>query len=172
MKQRILLAAVFLSGLAAEDRFTLGGANGITFSEFRGYETWQSIAPSAPSGALKVTTGNAAMINAYKEGFPGNGKPVPDGAMIAKMEWTSTKDPESPYQVAVPGTLKRVGFMIKDSKRFPESDGWGYAQWLYDAPSKTFKPEYSEAAFGKKVCHQCHTLVKSKDFVFTAYPAR
>jgi hypothetical protein len=100
------------------------------------------------------------------------GKPVPDGAMMAKMEWTSTKNAESPYPIAVPETLKRIGFMIKDSKRFPESDGWGYAQWLYDASSKTFKPEYNDAGFGKKVCHQCHTLVKGKDFVFTAYPAR
>ncbi|HYO80466.1 MAG TPA: cytochrome P460 family protein [Bryobacteraceae bacterium] len=170
MKQRMMVAMVFISALAAEDRFKVGGANGIALSEFRGYEAWESIAPSATNDGLKVITGNSVMINAYKDGFPGNGKAVPDGAMMAKVEWTSKKDAHSPYPVMVPDTLRRIGFMVKDAKRFPDTDGWGYAQWLYDAASKTFKPEYSNSSFGKAVCHQCHTVVKAKDFVFTAYP--
>ena len=28
------------------------------------------------------------MIKAYKEGYPGNGKPFPDGAKMAKVHWT------------------------------------------------------------------------------------
>ena len=71
-----------------------------------------------------------------------------------------------------PDTLKRVGLMVKDSKRFPDTDGWGYAQFVYDAASDTFTPEESDPSFGKKLCHQRHTLVKAKDFVFTAYPMR
>jgi hypothetical protein len=108
------------------------------------------------------------MINAYKEGIPGNGKPFPEGSMIAKIEWSKKKNPVSPYSVTVPDTLKSVAFIEKDSKRFPDTSGWGYAQFLYDAPSNTFKPFGSDSSFGK-VCYQCHTRVKTNDFIFTSY---
>ncbi|HYP15339.1 MAG TPA: cytochrome P460 family protein [Bryobacteraceae bacterium] len=165
-----LTAMLVTVALAAKDRFTVVAANGITFAEFRGYDSWQPVAPSQTDDRLKVITANPEMIKAYQEGFPGNGKAVPDGAKFAKVEWTAKKDPESPYPVLVPDTLKRVGFMIKDSKRFPETDGWGYAQFVYDAASDTFTPETNDPQFGKKVCHSCHTLVTAKDFVFTEYP--
>ncbi len=176
MKKKIWMSVMAICALAlalaAQDRFTVKAANGIAFSEFKGYETWQSVAPSQPDDSLKIITANAVMINAYKEGFPRNGKPVPDGAMMAKIDWTKKKSSESPYPVLVPDTLKRIGLMVKDSKRFPETNGWGYAQFVYDAASDTFKPEESDPSFGKTLCHPCHTLVKSKDFVFTAYPVR
>lgn len=47
------------------------------------------------------------------------------------------KNPVSPYEVMVPDTLKSVSFIEKDSKRFPDTTGWGYAQFLYDAASDT-----------------------------------
>ena len=171
MKKTMSLFALVLAALAAQDRLNVKSANGIAFSEFRGYESWPSIAPSQPDDGLKTITGNSVMINAYKEGFPGNGKPVPDGAMMAKIDWTKKASSESPYPVQVPDALKRVGLMMKDSKRFPDTDGWGYAQFVYDAGSDSFKPESSDPAFAK-VCHSCHTLVKAKNFVFTAYPVR
>jgi hypothetical protein len=164
----LLVTVVF----AAKDRFAVVAANGIAFSEFRGYDTWQPVAPSQTSDGLKSIVANPVMINAYKDGIPVNGKPVPDGAMIAKIEWHGKKDTESPYPVMVPGALKKVGLMVKDSKRFPNSDGWGYAQFVYDATSDTFAPEQRDPSFGKTLCHPCHTLVKTKDFVFTAYPMR
>jgi hypothetical protein len=71
----------------------------------------------------------------------------------------------------VPDTLKSVAFIQKNSKRFPETNGWGYAQFLYDAASDTFKPYGSSSSF-EKVCHQCHTLVKARDYIFTSYPLR
>jgi hypothetical protein len=172
MKQKILVGLAFISALAGEDRVAVPGPNGIAFSEFKGYEAWQAVAPSVTGDGLMMITGNAVLIKAYQEGIPENGKPVPDGAMFAKIGWTTKKDPESPYPAQVPDTLKRIGFMIKDSKRFPETDGWGYAQWLYDAASNSFKPEYADKSFGKKLCHQCHTIVKGKDFVFTMFPVR
>jgi len=70
------------------------------------------------------------MINAYKSGFPGNGAAVPDGAMIAKIKWSKRRSPDYP-SAAVPDTLKTVGFVVKDSNRFPDTDGWGYAQFVY-----------------------------------------
>ena len=48
-----------------------------------------------------------------------------------------------------PDTLKSVSFILKDSKRFPETSGWGYAQFLYDGASDTFKPCGREAPSGR-----------------------
>jgi hypothetical protein len=169
-----VIALVFLSvlvsaALAAQDRFTLKAPNGIAFSEFRGYENWQDVAPSQTDDGLKVILGNPRMIDAYKEGVPGNGKPFPDGSMIVKIEWSKKKNPVSPYSVTVPDTLKSVSFIEKDSKRFPDTNGWGYAQFSHDAPSDTFKPVGSGSSFGKTECHQCHTRVRGNDFIFTSY---
>ncbi|MBZ5593515.1 MAG: cytochrome P460 family protein [Acidobacteriia bacterium] len=168
----VFLTVLVTLALAGKDRFTVVAANGIAFSEFRGYDTWQPVAPSKTDDGLKVIVGNPVMINAYRAGIPANGKPVPDGAKMAKIEWTGKKNPESPYSVQVPDTLKRIGLMVKDSKRFPDTNGWGYAQFVYNAASDTFTPEESDSSFGKTLCHHCHTLVKAKDFVFTAYPMR
>ena len=63
---------------------------------------------------------NAAMINAYRQGTPGNGRLFPNGSKIVKIEWSPKKNPESPYFVMVPDTLKSVSFIEKDSKRFRE----------------------------------------------------
>ena len=161
---------------AAQDRFTLAEPNGVSFSDFKGYETWAPVAVSqvkeSGMGSLKIIAANPEMIKAYQEGVPGNGRPFPEGSKIAKIEWSQKKNPESPYEVSIPGTLKRVGFIEKDSKRFPETNGWGYAQFTYDPATATFAPEETDPAFGKEVCHACHTIVQTKDFIFTAYPQR
>jgi hypothetical protein len=85
---------------------------------------------------------------------------------------TKVQNLVSPYAVTVPGTLKSVAFIEKDSKRFADTNGWGYAQLLHDAQTNTFKPYGSDAAFGKTVCHACHTTVKDRDYIFTAHPKR
>jgi hypothetical protein len=92
--------------------------------------------------------------------------------MIVKIEWSKKENPVSPYFVEVPDTLKSVSFIEKDSQRFSDTSGWGYAQFLYDAASDTFKPFGTDSSFGKKICYQCHTLVTSRDFIFTNYPRR
>ena len=163
-----LLAVLGSMALAAQDRFTLKVPEGLAFSEFRGYETWQNVAVSQTENGLKEIAGNTAMINAYREGIPGNGKPFPDGSKIVKIEWSQKKNAESPYFVMVPDTLKSVSFIEKDSKRFPDTSGWAYAQFLYDAASDTFKPSGSGASCG----YACHTAVAAKDYIFTSYPQR
>ncbi|MGH6848071.1 MAG: cytochrome P460 family protein [Methylocella sp.] len=82
------------------------------------------------------------------------------------------KNPESPYCVMVPDTLKSVSFIEKDSKRFPDTSGWGYAQFLYDAASDTFTPNGSDSSSGNQVCYACHTRVEAKDYVFASCPRR
>jgi hypothetical protein len=165
------LLAVVGMAVAAQDRFTLKAPNGVAFSEFRGYDTWQAVAPSETDGGVKVISGNPVLINAFKDGIPGNGKPVPDGAMFAKIEWSKKKNALSPYSVSVPDTLKSVAFMVKDSRRFGDTGGWGFAQFLYDAPSDSFTPFGNDSSFAK-TCFQCHTRVKATDFVFTHYARR
>lgn len=78
----VLLSFFGVIAFAAQDRFELKAPNGVAFSEIRGYETWQVIAPSYDNDDLKVILGNPLMINAYKEGIPGNGKPFPEGSVI------------------------------------------------------------------------------------------
>ena len=92
----ILLAVLGSMALAAQDRFTVQVPNGLAFSEFRGYETWQNVAVSQTEEGLKVIAANDAMIDAYRQGVPGNGKPFPEGSKIVKIEWSSKKNSESP----------------------------------------------------------------------------
>jgi hypothetical protein len=174
--QTVVIVGIFLAvqvgiALSAQDKYTLKAPNGVVFSEFKGYEDWQDVAVSQTDDGIKVILGNPAMIKAYREGIPGNGKPFPDGAGIAKIEWSRKKSTESPYSVEVPDNLKSVAFIKKDSKRFPDTSGWGYAQFVYDSASHSFKPFGADASFAK-TCYQCHTRVKAKDFIFTGYPLR
>jgi hypothetical protein len=88
---------------------------------------------------VAVILGNPVMIDAYRAGIPGNGKPVPDGARMAKVHWTPKKNEFFPDST-VPGALLDVDLMVKDSKRFADSGGWGWGVFDYDAKSDTFKP--------------------------------
>ena len=164
----VLLAVSGGVALAAQDRFTLQVPNGLAFSDFKVYETWQDVAVSQTEKSLKVISANSEMIDAYRQGVPGDGKHFPDGSKIVKIEWTSKKSSESPYFVMVPDTLKSVSFIEKDTKRFPDTNGWAYAQFAYDAASETFKPNGNDAKCG----YACHTTVAAKDYIFTAYPPR
>ena len=73
----VLFAVLGSMALAAQDRFTLKVPNGLAFSEFRGYETWQDVAVSQTETGLKVIAANDAMITAYRQGIPGNHMPFP-----------------------------------------------------------------------------------------------
>ena len=171
----VLMVFLFVWGnglLVAQDKYELKALNGISFSEIKGYETWQVIAPSyrTDNNELRIILGNTAMINAYKEGIPGNGKPFPEGSIIVKIGWSERKSTVFPAATE-PDVLKRVEFIVKDSKRFPTTSGWGYARFVYDAKTSAFTPYGKDANFGQE-CYQCHTLVKAKDFIFTGYPQR
>lgn len=175
-----LVAGLTLS--APQDRYALKAPTGLAFSEFKGYEQWQMIGLSVSEsgvgcgtspdpGCTKAILGNPAMIKSYADGKPFNGKAVPDGAAFAKIEWSKERDSSAGYPMTVPGRLAEVGFMVKDSKRFPKTDGWGYAAFQYDTAADHWKvkgdgPEIANA------CHACHTILKSNDFVFSHYPKR
>jgi hypothetical protein len=159
-----------LSGtaLTAQDKYALQAPGGLAFSEFKGYETWQVVGLSHSDETLNVIVANPVMIDAYKAGFPGNGKPWPDGAKAVKIQYIPKKSTEAPFNVAVPDVLKDVAFMAKDSRRFADSGGWGYGMFNYNAKSDTFTPDGK----GYKCGAACHAAVKSKDYVFTAFGKR
>jgi len=90
------------AAISAQDKYTLQVPNGLAFSEFRGYEDWPVIAISENLGFIAVIVGNPAMIDAYKEGVPGNGKPFPDGAKMAKIHWTPKKQEATPVSHPCP----------------------------------------------------------------------
>ena len=164
----VLTVVLAVTLLAQQDRYTLKVPDGLSFSEFRGYDTWETIAVSETEGSVKAILGNPTMIAAYKQGVPENGHAFAEGSKTAKIEWIKKKNPVSPYPVNVPDTLKSLSFIEKDSKRFPNTHGWAYAQFDYDAQSKTFKPSVT----GSECGYSCHSKVASRDYIFTAYPLR
>jgi hypothetical protein len=164
------------TAISAQDRYTVKVPGGLAFFEFKGYEGWQVISASENGGLMAVILGNPAMIEAFKGGVPGNGKPFPDGAKMAKINWNPKKNESAPGQPLVPDTLHDIDFMVQDSKRFSDSGGWGYAEFEYDAASDAFRPggltDQPPQGNDAKCGAACHTVAKNQDYVFTHYPKR
>ncbi len=162
--------------LAAQDRYSLQVPGGLAFADFKGYEDWQVVSVSHNGDRLAIILGNPALIEAYRSGIPGNGKPFPDGARIAKIHWTARNAEDQPGDPIVPGALHDVDFMVKDSKKFADSGGWGWGQFEYNPASETFRPGTTANSppqeHDAKCGFACHTIVQGKDYVFTAYPKR
>jgi hypothetical protein len=176
------LAAIGGWAIAAQDKYMMRVPNGLAFSEFRGYEDWQAVGPSQTDAqdVIRLILANSVMMDAYKEGVPGNGKPFPEGSKIAKIEWRPKKLTEPPFSATmadtVPGDLIEVEFIEKDSKRFLDTHGWGYGIFDHDAATDAFTPATSAhkppQGHDAKCGAACHTLAASKDYIFTAYAKR
>jgi hypothetical protein len=168
----VLLALATGAALSAQDKDSVKVEGGLGFAEFRGYEQWETINVSQSGPLIAVILGNETMIDAYRAGYPGNGKPFPDGAMMAKIHWLATKNQNAPGLPTVGGAQHDVDFMVKDSKRFPDG-GWGYAMFKYDAATRSFRPgtltdtpsQGNDANCGVA----CHSVAKKRDSVFTEY---
>jgi hypothetical protein len=184
MKRKNLLMTIALSlavvaagvAISAQDRYTVKVPGGLGFSEFKGYETWQVISLSHNGDKLAAILGNPAMIQAFKAGIPANGKPFPDGARMAKIHWIATSKTSYPGPPLVAGALHDVDFMVKDSKRFADSGGWGYGAFEFDDATDTFRPgnmtDSPPQGNDAKCGFACHTIVKNRDYVFTEFPKR
>jgi hypothetical protein len=172
-----VVLAVLVGGraMSAEDKYSLKVPGGLAFSDFKGYESWQTVSISQDGGAIAAILANPVMIDAYRAGIPGNGKPFPDGSKMAKIHWTP-KTSETFPAATVPGALLNVDFMQRDSKRFADSGGWGWAVFDYDAAADKFTPGTTAStppqANDAKCGFACHTIVKNRDFVFTEYGKR
>jgi hypothetical protein len=162
----IVLAVLGGRAISAQDRYTVQVPNGLAFSEFRGYEEWQVVSVSQTDDVMAAILANPVMIEAYQAGIPDNGKPFPDGSKIAKIHWNPKKSAEAPSPTMVPDTLKNVDFIAKDSKRFADTGGWGYAAFDYDAASDTFTPatlaDQPPQGNDAKCGFACHTIVKAR----------
>jgi hypothetical protein len=194
MKKILLLSLVIIAPALAvvgyrdisaqdkQDKYALKVPGGLAFSDFRGYEDWQSVGPSLTDAqnVIRLIVANPVMIDAYRQGVPENGRPFPDGSKIAKIVWNQKKLTSPPFSAntpdTVPGELAEVELIEKDSRRFPDTHGWGYAVFDYEASSGRFAPSTltskSPQGHDAKCGAACHTLAAQKDFIFTAYPKR
>lgn len=132
--------------------------NGITLP--KGYKNWRLISPShrTDNNTLRVILGNDVAIEAARAGQT---NPWPDGTILAKLVWKDSTHPNW-EKATVPGNFVHAEFMIKDSKKYAATGGWGFARWL----GMEQKPYGKDAAFVQE-CFGCHTPVKSTDYVFT-----
>ena len=181
MKIKFRVVALLLALLAcvtvyAQDKYTVKVPGGLAFSEFKGYEDWPLVSISHNGEVYAAILANPVMIDAFRAGIPGNGKPFPDGSKMAKIHWNPKKNEMYPGGPTVPSAQHDVDFMVKDSKRFADSGGWGYGAFDYDAASDTFSPSTMAAkppqGNDAKCGFACHTVVKNRDYVFTEYAHR
>jgi hypothetical protein len=172
---KVATVAVLVAGIGAAvyaqdkfDKYTLVSPSGIKFSDFKGYEDWSVISSARTDEVLKVIVGNPAMIKAYKAGVPGNGGAFPEGSKSVKLQWSVKKSTDAPFAVDVPDKPTQAFVMEKDSKRFPETGGWGYAVFNHDVAKGTMVADEAKADCG----HVCHVAVKNRDYIFHPYQVR
>ena len=170
--------AVLAAGVAisAQDRYATTVPGGLAFAEVKGYEKWQLMSISHNGDKLAAILGNPAMIQALEAGIPDNGKPFPDGAKMVKIHWVATSKTTYPGPPLVAGALHDVDVMVKDGKRFADSGGWGYGAFEYEGATDTWRPGNTKDSPPQgndaKCGFGCHTIVKSRDYVFTEFPKR
>ena len=132
--------------------------NGIAFPQ--GYQDWRVIGVSHrhDNNTLRIILGNDQAIEAARAG---DTNPWPDGAILGKMVLKDTTH-EAWDTAYVPGDFVHAEFMVKDSARFEDTGGWGFARWL-GREQKVFG---EDASFAQQ-CFACHTPMKDNDYVFT-----
>jgi hypothetical protein len=129
-----------------------------------GYRDWRLISVAHEEGNLndlRAQLGNDVAMKAYREGK----LPFPDGTIIAGLHWSYVSSEENNKvfgrsQSFVAGPPKNIQFMVKDSKKYAATGGWGFADFKDGKPA-------DEAVL--KTCFPCHELAKDRDFVFTHY---
>lgn len=153
-----ILLLTFTAVVCAETSNVAPAPNGITFQQ--DYKSWQILGVShrTDKNSLRIILANPT---AYQAATEGKTNPWPDGSMIAKLAW---KDGDHPNFAAatVPDGLNHVEFMIRDSKKFADTNGWGYARWL----GMEQKPYGNDASFAQE-CSTCHLQAKDTGYVFT-----
>jgi hypothetical protein len=151
----LLLLSLFPLGSMGARAQSASPLFGVTIPD--GYRQWALVAVSHetdPLNELRAILGNPVAINAYQDGR----LPFPDGTILAKLAWKQVASSE--FSAAfVPGAPTTVQIMVKDSKRYPETGGWGFGRFIGGVA-------VDEAQH--KTCFACHQLlVKGHDYVFT-----
>jgi hypothetical protein len=154
-----LIAITAATGLAAQPRRPEGDnvspIFGVTIPQ--GYRQWELIAPAeeaAPLNELRVVLGNETAIAAYRNGT----LPFPDGAVFVKLAWKRVQSSEF-ESASVPGSATTVQVMVKDSRKYPSTGGWGFGRFVNGQSADEAQHE---------TCFACHEAgVENHDFVFT-----
>jgi Cytochrome P460 len=165
-------ALLVLVGLATyqatgAEQTTGAGAPVFGIKLFPGYRDWKLVSVAHEEGNLndiRAILGNEKAIEAYRSGR----NSFPDGTVIARLAWNYVPSVENNKvfgrdQSFVAGTAPEwyLQFMVKDSKKYASTGGWGYAQFDKDGnPANAAK---HEACFG------CHVPAKERDYIFTRY---
>jgi Cytochrome P460 len=165
----MLVALIALTGGVAYMSLAPARADGAAAPLFdvklpAGYRDWKLISVAHEEGSLndlRAVLGNDLAIKAYREGK----LPFPDGAIIARLAWKYVPSEENNRvfgheQSFVTGDATNVQFMVKDSRKYAATGGWGFAQ---------FNDGKAIEATGLSGCFGCHVPVKGRDFVFTKY---
>ena len=166
----VLVAVVALAGVVADMAPASGQSDSGAAPIFGikmppGYRDWKLISVAHEEGNLndlRAVLGNDVAIRAYREGK----LPFPDGTIIARLAWSYVPSEENNKvfgraQSFVAGApTNGVQFMVKDSRKYAATDGWGFAQFNDGRPA-------TEAVH--KTCLPCHEPAKARDFVFTRY---
>ena len=171
----LLLAVVTLGGIAAYIAHASGQSDGDSSPIYgvkipAGYRDWKVIAVAqllipGKADQLRAQLGNEIAIKAFKE----RTLPFPDGAIIAAIHWTRVPSEDNNKVLAGPfpgaqsfvvGSPVNVQFMVKDSKKYAATGGWGFADFTDGKPG-------SEALH--KTCFPCHEPAKDRDLVFARY---
>jgi len=168
----LLVAAAALAGVVASTAPATGPADGEAAPIFGvkippGYRDWRLISVAHEEGNLndlRAILGNDVAIKASREGK----LPYPDGTIIARIAWSYVPSEENNKvfgrtQSFVPGSPPDwyLQFMVKDSRKYATTGGWGFAQFDKDGKAA------DEAMH--KACFSCHEPVRGRDFVFTRY---
>jgi len=131
-----------------------------------GYRDWKLISVAREEGDLndiRAVLGNDVAITAYREGR----SLFPDGAIIARLAWKYVSSEENnkafgrPQSFVAGDPVNGVQFMIKDSKKYASTGGWGFAQF------DDGKPLTDKAKL--KSCFDCHAPITDRDHVFSRY---
>jgi hypothetical protein len=163
----ITAAAAVVSNVAPSSGQAAGEAAPIFVEKIpAGYRDWRLISVAHEEGNLKslgAILGNDVAIEAFRE----KKLPFPDGAIIAALHWRHTPSEENNKifgrsQSFVPGAATNVQFMVKDSKKYIATGGWGFGHFN----ERNSKP--AEEAILQS-CYACHQKARDGDLVFTRY---
>jgi hypothetical protein len=165
-----VIAAAMAVSVSGAMTFSAGGADDESSPIFgikipSGYRDWRLISVAHEEGRLndlRAILGNDVAIGASREGK----LPFPDGTIIARLAWSYDRLEESSKAFGRPQTFvagppkNGVQFMVKDSRKYASTGGWGFAQFDNGKPA-------GEAV--QNACFSCHATVKARDFVFNRY---
>ncbi|MCA1440103.1 cytochrome P460 family protein [Ensifer sp. IC4062] len=150
-------AGATLGAGAGSDTTKASPIYGVTIPD--GYRGWELVAPALeadPLNELRAVVGNSVAIEAYRAGT----LPFPDGTVLVKLAWKRAQSPEF-EPASIPGAPTTVQVMVKDSRKYAATGGWGFGRFIDGKPVDGAQHQ---------TCFACHEArVQGHDYVFTRF---